>query len=341
MSFYRKILYQNGKPIQGVQARLYLGNKKVRNDTTDYYGEYRFDDLENGNYQVRFFGEDFTEDDYIEFSIAGETPPIDFVDTPNLAVSETGYDFEAQGEISKGQFNLTSLTTNSGNIRTISIELKLTSEAVWQLASNFDFGTGLDGVADNLASAIFSAPVKLLDKPSNYDFRATFFNGDKIPAKTNTGNVIYASDLNIIFNGIPDLAEYAGVEELEVRNTNAAGDTLPTNEIILTWDDPRKIGEADFINAAGNEIHLTNDQLENITGYVVYMFISDGGLEPSDRQNYPAKTETNGAWYLLDTVPEDTPAANIRLPQKKQIMLWVGFQTSGVVTAAPEEYYSF
>jgi len=124
MAFYRNILYQNNIPIQGVEARLYLGDAKVGCDTTDYHGKYRFDDLENGNYQIRFFGEDFTEDDYINFSIAGETPLIDFVGIPNLAVAEGNPIFEEQGEISTGLFSLTSLTTKTGNIRTILIENK-------------------------------------------------------------------------------------------------------------------------------------------------------------------------------------------------------------------------
>jgi hypothetical protein len=71
----------------------------------------------------------------------------------------------------------------------------------------------------------------------------------------------------------------------------------------------------------------------------VYLFISASGDEPSNGENYPIKTETEGSWYLLLITTQTS--AQIRVPKKKYIKLWVGFKTRGTTTLATTEYYKY
>jgi hypothetical protein len=194
-------------------------------------------------------------------------------------------------------------------------------------------------VAADSKSATYTLQIPLKKKPISYDFRTSFLNGTDLPAKSDS-SIIYASCLNVTFAGISDFNEYIGVTGISVKNTNRSG-KLPTNEIILTWDDPRKSGTLTFENAAGASVTITEDELRNITGYIVYMYLSDSGSAPSGGENYPVKTETNGKWYILHTCEKDINYASMRLPKQKKILLWVGFKTSNTTSTAPTEYYNY
>ena len=338
---YSGVLYQNGNRIPGVAVRLYNSAGKVAATTTNKLGEYSFSDLPANNYQIRFFGEGFTEDDYINFTITGtggELDPITFTGTPILAVSETGYDFEQQGEISVALITLSNLAVATGVITQIAIDFKLSSDSTWENLKKFDFGDKLPGVAADLSSAVYTSDIPLKEKPSVYDFRATYFKGDGKPALD--GDLLISYEYNISFNGIPDIAEYVGVENLTVKNSNAAGDKIPTNIIMLEWDFPVTTGAGNYTDAAGNTIAVTEDQVKNVSSFVVYLFISDDGSVPDDG-DYPVSSPTNGTWYLLDTLAPDINFASVRLPEKKQVMVWVGFTTPGVVTSATKEVFKF
>lgn len=62
------------EPYQGVQAVLYKADSdiKVDVDVTNEEGYFEFLDVDPGQYQVRFFGGDYTEEDYIDISILDE-----------------------------------------------------------------------------------------------------------------------------------------------------------------------------------------------------------------------------------------------------------------------------
>jgi hypothetical protein len=68
---YWDILLQDNKTIPGVQVRVYdSNNNKIASTTTDWEGKYILDFKSAGNFQIRFFGEDFGPDNYIDFNIA-------------------------------------------------------------------------------------------------------------------------------------------------------------------------------------------------------------------------------------------------------------------------------
>jgi hypothetical protein len=234
---YSGTLLQNGVPIAGVQVRLYnSAEEKVAATRTDKNGKYLFTNLAGGNYQIRFFGEGFTEDDYINFAVSGgvggEAAPITFTGTPSLSVVESNFRVDEQGEISEGQFYLNNLSVSSGNIRTILIEIQENGVPGWQPLNLFKFDSAMPEVSSNLNSATYVFDIPLRDKPAYYDFRASFLNSDSVPAKSN-GNIIYASQSNVEFNGIPDLLELMGVASVDVKNANESKDRLASNQIIL------------------------------------------------------------------------------------------------------------
>ena len=336
------VVYQNGSPIAGVAVRLYdEDGNKVGADTSDSLGRYSFTSLAPGNYQIRFFGEGFTSDNYVNFSITGgavEILPIVFSGTPNLATAESDFRVDEQGEISVAQFSLTSLETSQGVIRSVVVEYKKSSESAWEDLKTFEFDPDLDEVAADSGSAIFSIDVPLKEKPVNYDFRASYLNGEGVPAKVSS-TVVYSIDSNVNFNGIPDLNEIIGVTEVTVQNANANKDRLASNSIIFEWKHPNLVGAGTYYDAAGSPVSVTEAQIRNITTFSVYMFISDSGEEPSGGEQYPIKTETKGTWYLLYKTVDTS--VQVRVPKKKYIMLWVGFQTNGTATSATETYYKY
>lgn len=356
MANYANKVLKNGKPIPGVLVRLYNEeNVLCGSASTNWQGRYAFYDITPGNYQIRFFGENFTEDSWLYITVTGTDEgaiPIKFAGgAPNLGVSEfvPGEWEVTGGEKTTGQFSFTNLTTSEGSIRTIWLEKKLSSEdeSEWEDYKTLNFDSSMDQVADNLSSATYISTLELVEKPTVYDFRCSFFNGNGRPALDGS-DIIYAKDSSIIFNGIDDFLEYVGVNGVEVKNekVTASGiSQLPTNEIILEWNDPRDDpGGTMYYNAAGKLAYPTQDQTYNLTGYVVYMFVSDSG-DPPSAGNHPVpnegETETNGAWYFLTSAGKDTPYVTIRVPEKKKIMLWVGFKTAGTVTEAPEDQYVF
>jgi len=96
----------------------------------------------------------------------------------------------------------------------------------------------------------------------------------------------------------------------------------------------------DFTNAEGITEAVTTSQFMTISNYVVYMFISTSGAEPVNQEYFPNKIESNGKWYLLDTIPPSQNMASLRVPQNKVIALWVGFMTGGS-TQTTQETFNF
>lgn len=84
---YSSVLLRNGRGIPGVHVALYnLNNVKVTATTTEgtiiegddkVDGKYTFTNITPGQYQVRFFGEGFTTDDFQTINIAGDAVELD------------------------------------------------------------------------------------------------------------------------------------------------------------------------------------------------------------------------------------------------------------------------
>ena len=84
---YSSVLLRNGRGIPGVHVALYnLNNVKVTATTTEgtiiegddkVDGKFAFKNITPGQYQLRFFGEGFTEDDFETINIAGDAVELD------------------------------------------------------------------------------------------------------------------------------------------------------------------------------------------------------------------------------------------------------------------------
>ena len=84
---YEGVLLKNGAGIPGVHTVLYnLNNVKVSATTTEgtiiagdglINGRYRFDPIDPGQYEIRFFGEGFTSEDNLTINVAGDSIAID------------------------------------------------------------------------------------------------------------------------------------------------------------------------------------------------------------------------------------------------------------------------
>jgi hypothetical protein len=82
--------------------------------------------------------------------------------------------------------------------------------------------------------------------------------------------------------------------------------------------------ETNFYNALGQSITLSAKELRNISGYVVFMFISNAGKPSSYPWPYPTSDEY-GTWYYINNVPINRTA--VRLPRSKFCKIWVGFKS--------------
>lgn len=331
----------------GVMASIYNSNSiRVDVDVTDKYGFYEFKNLVTGPYLIKFYGMGYSSDDNINISIVDEfdaedTAPLTFQTPPALGVTEGNPFSGQQGEGSEGIFAFSNLQPSTGILGKVDIFYKLSSSSDYNVLFSLSIGDDTPGYdkANGLLETDF--PIELVDKPSTYDFKVFFFNPSSEPALNSSNDTITADDTSITFNGIPDLDEYIGVTGVEVSNSNAAGTKVPTNEIIVTWDDMSNESAGTYEDASGSSVTVSENQLKNISSYIVYMYVSAGTSPPSNGENYPNKTETNGEWYMLDTIHSSQQRASLRVPQQKSVMLWIGFLTGGTSSSTTSNEYNF
>lgn len=331
----------------GVMASIYNSNNvRVDVDVTDKYGFYEFKNLVTGPYLIKFYGMGFSSDDSINVSIVDEfdaedTAPLIFQTSPSLGVTEGSPFSGQQGEGSEGIFAFSNLQPSTGILGKVDIFYKLSTSSDYNVLFSLSIGDDTPGYNRETGLLETDFSIELVDKPSTYDFKAFFFNPSSEPALNSSNETITANDTSITFNGIPDLDEYIGVTGVTVSNSNAAGTKVPTNEIIVTWDDMSDKPAGTYLDAAGSSVSVTGNQLRNISSYIVYMYVSSGSSPPSNSENYPNKTETNGEWYMLDTIPSSQQRASLRVPQQKSVMLWIGFLTGGTTSSTTSGEYNF
>lgn len=336
MANYRNYLRnKNGIPILGAQACLYDSNgNKIDVDITEEDGLYYFNNLKTGHYQIRFFGRDLTEDDWLEIDIVDELPtfsgisfdPIIFINYPNLIVTEGDAFVTKQGEITQVNYALTSLETSKGKISSVSIYVKKEDNPQWTLLDNLNIDSN-SLVTDQYITTITGvAELELINKPTLFHFKAEFFN--QVGDIATLNEQVVGPTTSLLCYGITDLNEYVGVTNLVTINTVPAPNkhyfTIPTDELICIWDDMKLSNSTNFFNALGQPITVTKTQLRNISGYSIFMFISKHGFPPTYPWPYPSN-DNYGSWYFVNTVPINR--AIIRIPKNKFVKIWVGFKT--------------
>lgn len=337
MATYKNWLTRaDGTPILGAQACLY--NKegvRLDVDITEEEGLFYFLNVATGHYQVRFFGLDLTEADWWEIDVIDELPtgsgivydPIIFTTYPNITVSEGDTRISEKGEITQALYTIDDVDTTQGKVAQASIYIRQDGTFEWKLLDNLNLDYGSSNTDLTISTITGMSEIELTDKPTLYHFKAEFFN--PVGEIALLDEVIVSPITSNLFNGINDVGEYIGVTNLIAQNIVLAKDeqyyTCPTEELLLTWDQMKTVSSStQFYNALGQPVTLTSNELRNITGYVVFMFISNSGKPSSYPWPYPT-SDIYGTWYYINNVP--TNRTMVRLPKSKFCQVWVGFKT--------------
>lgn len=336
MATYKNYLRRaDGTPVLGAQACLYnTAGQRLDVDITEDDGLFYFLNVATGHYQVRFFGRDLTEDDWLEIDVVDEIPtssgivydPIIFVTYPSIAVVEGDARVTKQGELTTVLYTLSDLSTSQGKVSSTSLYVREDSETKWQLLDNLNLDAGSTVMDAGMTTITGLAEVELIDKPTLFHFKAEFYN--QVGEIATDGGSIVSPLTSLLCYGITDLDEYVGVTNFVTKNTvDVPGedyDTIPTDELICAWDNMKISLETNFYNALGQPVTLTAKQLKSITGYSIFMFVSKLGYPPSYPWPYPS-SDSYGNWYFVNTVPVNR--AVIRVPKNKFVKVWVGFKT--------------
>ena len=140
MATYKNHLRRvDGTPILGAQACLYNKyGQRLDVDITEEEGLYYFLNVMTGHYQVRFFGQDLTDEDWIEIDVIDEISvnesEIIFVGTPILSVIEIDPMSSLLGPSTEANFIISNLLTQEGTLADVSLFYKLsTIDEEWKL----------------------------------------------------------------------------------------------------------------------------------------------------------------------------------------------------------------
>ena len=354
MATYRNYLKRaNSTPILGAQACLYnTSGERLDVDITEAGGLYQFFNVATGHYQVRFFGRDLSEDDWLEIDVIDEIEieanlPIIFVTTPSLVVIEGETKITKQGEISDALFTLNDVTLTQGKIASIDLFYKSPSEneTQWRLLEAVSVTTDDNIVApfsdSNTITGISQIELFDLSVTNNfsiiYDFKANFYNADSEIAVDTNSTVVAPTDLTY-FYGIHDLQDIIGVTNLDTTNTKQLPEniylTIPGDEVAIKWDDMRKVSPAQTFYAANGSLKfLSKVILRSIKEYAVYIYLSTYGVPPENPWPIP-RSDSNGEWYFLTKIP--TNRAYIRVPRNKFFKIWVGFSSETTLNSIIE-----
>jgi len=344
MATYKNYLKRaDGTGILGAQACLYnTDGQRLDVDITEEDGLYYFLGVATGHYQVRFFGRNLTEDDWLEIDVVDEFPdptisglvtydPIIFATTPYLGVVEKDSKFMKQGELVTAEYTITDIETTQGRVAATSIFFRADADNEWQLLDNLNLDVGAVNIDEDLTTITGIAELELPEKPTLFHFKAQFFN--PVNEIAEIAGVPVEPFSQVLFYGITDLDEYVGVTNLVTSNTVSAIDanylTIPTDELVCAWDDMKSVSaDTQFYNALGQPVSLTEKQLKNISGYTIFLYISDEGKPSEYPWPYPT-TDAYGTWYFNNTVP--TNRAIVRIPINTYVKVWVGFKTETTV----------
>lgn len=248
-----------------------------------------------------------------------------------------------RGTTSQAEIDITNVDVVFGQIKKIAVQHKKSADSDWR-----DVGTyAVNFVGNDNSAKIVIQNMEFELEGLDHDFRAWFLNSDdKFAVQDSDGKEIgvaattgagFMQALSVTFNGVTDFAEYPAVTNLicinaapSEGNDIATPATLPRNIAQLAWNDMRESGAlTNHPNAAGGTIaSITKAQLRNISGYIVFMYISSGN-EPATE--YPVETDANGGKWVR--VKSDLKDNNIDIdcPEGKLVAFWVGFKIAEIV----------
>lgn len=340
MATYKNYLKRaDGTPILGAQACLYnTNNQRLDVDITEENGLYYFLNVSTGHYQVRFFGKDLTEDDWLEIdvvdSIVAGQDEIVFLTNPTLSVIEAEPKITSMGPSTAANFVVNNITTTVGTLAEVTLFYKLSSDDVeWKTLRNIKVDSNSQDVDQNVTLISGYINLELYDIPTIYNFKAQFFNPLGKIAKLN--NVVIEPTCTTTFYGFTNVSEYVGVSGLLETNTKYYSDggyyTTPADTLTITWADMKKVTPGVYNDTFGNPVTISSEQLKGIDAYVIMIYISKYG--GSSSHYYPSPSvDDNGEWFYYGTVINNS--AEIRIPKNKFIKVWVGFKNPNTNTTS-------
>ena len=171
----------------------------------------------------------------------------------------------------------------------------------------------------------------------NWKFRIKFFNADGQQATNAGGTKQVLESSTVVFNGIDELADYAEVLDLRASNAdNPEGvpepgipAALPPGGVArLEWTNMSKITTSlpNQPCADGVARTVTEAMLSGVVEYVVFMFKSNSGSNPTNEYPSPP-TDSTGSWYLVARTQNIW--AEVACPINTHVAFWVGFGTEG------------
>lgn len=140
-------------------------------------------------------------------------------------------------------------------------------------------------------------------------------------------------EVEATFNGIDDISELLMVFNLVVEElANGESGTLTGDRITFTWADMTKINASSpptsFEFADGIVRTVTQEMLESIRSYYIFVFISTNGTPPSPF-DLTDEVRTNGTWYLLG-IFEEAEAIIAGLDANQQLYFYVAASTANL-----------
>lgn len=175
---------------------------------------------------------------------------------------------------------------------------------------------------------------------TNY-FKAFLLNADGEVAWAHSGAGAGAAPsitADASFNGTTDVAEYPEVTGLLVANVGTTDGNayetptpLPTNGVArLQWDDMR-LGHSsgtqnlyvpNYTTGARTSTAISNAKIQQLEGYVIFMFICLTAAPTLFCPNNSATDTTKGTWYKLAECT--TNYYDVSVPRNKTVAFWVG-----------------
>ena len=362
MALIRGILrYDDGTPNIGAlvvlkeKTGLYDPQKMVTDDT----GEWRFD-AQPGVYSVEFYGSETSKDDWIEeIIVSGDTVPA-VVNSGTVATITAIESTTAKkgNSLSQALVDITNVEVIEGTIASLIIEASDDNGTTWSIVSSI-FGLGWSATNTYSINDI-SVPAIAADQLANngagkiWKFRVRFFNDAGQPATYDTsgGTVVELETGDVYFNGVNDAAEIFAC--LDVRVNGSTGSvSLPSDRTaVISWKDLQDANASDYsvggpyYYADGTQIvpntNLTTDQIQQVTGYEIFMYIQDTAAPPHP---YPETGITEGKWQFVASVPlgpmGQRASYSMTVPPHATVYFWVGARTKNTITHLNYDDYEF
>ena len=253
MAYYEGRMMRNGAPVTAVYVVLFdiTQTNNLSSDTTDSEGYFKFNNLATGQYWLRFHGMGYKrpEDNQL-ITVVDDLSTVEgaidrdlkFTSAPSISVSESGGSGLASDTgitHANVTFSFGNLQADEGRVASIAIKYKRTGSSNWENTINIPVATS----DVNSGSFTYTDTLEMYDSSSSsYDFLINFYSEFNELGTLNDGSAVSNNNPTTVFNGIADIAELVGVENLICINLSDADQdgqntwaSVPQDTVSLQW----------------------------------------------------------------------------------------------------------